>query len=206
MTHENTQNRQTSSDPVLDLTDQKALAATRLATAAWSQMKDSPYSNFSYGELPPRAKARVDRTVAVILRELADELLESLLSRVEPGMVVRPNVIPKLLRDWSAVIEKGEQATHAFGVRLPQVVDETDETGREEDDLIDAAHHHSPPAPIPTTDIATITPLSDGYLQVDHPTGHRYRLRLPAPDDIDLECQDTDNCQFEITAYHHHNL
>ena len=84
--------------------------ADRLRDAAWAEMKDSPYSNFSYGELPPKAKARVDRTVAAILRESADELFEELLSRVEPGMVVRPNVIPELLRSWAGVVEKGEQA------------------------------------------------------------------------------------------------
>lgn len=45
---------------------------------------------------------------AALLREVADELFESLLDRVEPGMVVRPNVIPELLRGWADSIEKGE--------------------------------------------------------------------------------------------------
>lgn len=82
--------------------------ANRLAVAAWSEMKDSPYSNFRYDELPAKAKARVDRTVAAVLRESAEELFESLLSRVEPGMVVRPNVVPELLRQWAKEVSDVE--------------------------------------------------------------------------------------------------
>lgn len=41
-----------------------------LLIAAWSEMKDPPYSNWSYGELPERAKHRVKRTVAAVLRQL----------------------------------------------------------------------------------------------------------------------------------------
>ncbi len=46
---------------------------------------------------------------AAILRELADDLFEELLNRVEPGMVVRPNVIPEVLRSWAAKIEEGSR-------------------------------------------------------------------------------------------------
>jgi hypothetical protein len=50
----------------------------------------------------------------------------------------------------------------------------------------------------------TITAPPGDYIQIDHHTGHRYRLRLPTPSEIDLACEGYDNCQFDITAYHRH--
>lgn len=44
----------------------------RLVEAAWSEMKGPPYTNWSYAELPTRAKARVDKTVVAMLRVLAE--------------------------------------------------------------------------------------------------------------------------------------
>lgn len=86
------------------------MRANRLTVAAWREMRDSPYMNWTYDRLPEEAKNRVNLTVAAVLREAAEELFEELLSRVEPGMVVRPNVIPELLRGWAESVERGEGA------------------------------------------------------------------------------------------------
>lgn len=56
----------------------------------------------------------------------------------------------------------------------------------------------------PTPDAPDITPLPEGWIEVTHPDGTRYRLRLPTPEQITAHCQDSDRCQFEITAYHQH--
>jgi hypothetical protein len=78
--------------------------ANRLAVAAWSEMKDSPYSNFSYDELPAKAKARVDRTVAAVLRELA-KAADSFNDDLRLHGHQRRD-----LEALAEVIEKGEQA------------------------------------------------------------------------------------------------
>jgi hypothetical protein len=74
--------------------------ANRLAVAAWEQMRDSPYTTWEYAELPSRAKAQVDRTVAAVLRELAQNgaLLE------EHG-----GDMPAACLALVEVIERGEQ-------------------------------------------------------------------------------------------------
>jgi hypothetical protein len=49
-----------------------------------------------------------EAVTAVLLREVAEELFEELLNRVGPGMVIRPNIIPELLRGWAESVERGE--------------------------------------------------------------------------------------------------
>jgi hypothetical protein len=60
-------------------------------------------------ETPEQVEDLIGKATAAVLRETADELFEALLSRVEPGMVVRPNVIPDLLRKWAVSVEEGER-------------------------------------------------------------------------------------------------
>lgn len=43
----------------------------KLREAAWDEMRDSPFTHWSYADLPSKAKGRVDRTVAAVLMELA---------------------------------------------------------------------------------------------------------------------------------------
>jgi hypothetical protein len=44
----------------------------------------------------------------------------------------------------------------------------------------------------------------DGWITVTDLSGDQYRLRLPTADDIAQHCEDSDRCQFDITAYHQH--
>lgn len=70
----------------------------RLVKAAWVGMKDSPYSNWSYSELPPAAKARVDETVIAMLLDLAEGLTKS----------GRPSITVAGLLELADSIERGE--------------------------------------------------------------------------------------------------
>lgn len=72
----------------------------RLVRVAAAAIHGSP----AYG---PASMRKGTAAASAILRELADGLFEELLNRVEPGMVVRPNVIPEVLRSWAAKIEEG---------------------------------------------------------------------------------------------------
>lgn len=61
--------------------------------------------------------------------------------------------------------------------------------------------HHTPTTAEHTARIAILT---DGWIEVNGPAGHRYRLRLPTTAEIDDQCQDSDQCQLDLTAYHQH--
>lgn len=90
--------------------------ANRLAVAAWSEMKDSPYSNWSYDQLRPQAKARADRTVAAVLRELAEAIADDhepgpfWVERTDDGALTAGLVRQvERIEHLAEVIEKGEQ-------------------------------------------------------------------------------------------------
>lgn len=64
----------------------------RLRDAAWDEMRDAPYSNWSYGDLPERERVKVDRTIAAVLTGLARsgqvawaESLKALADSIERG-------------------------------------------------------------------------------------------------------------------------
>lgn len=78
--------------------DSRSLA-DRLRDAVWAEMRDAPYSNWSYRELPTRAKARVDRTLAAVLRTLERYAIEE----------TDENSLHALdLDELAVVVEKGE--------------------------------------------------------------------------------------------------
>lgn len=93
--------------------DDLAQRLMRAAFDAAHEQRDRDWAPFKEGggsyDLQAFFESEHKAAVVAVLRELADGLFESLLSRVEPGMVVRPNVIPDLIRGWADSIEKGAE-------------------------------------------------------------------------------------------------
>lgn len=64
-------------------------------------MRDSPYTNWSYEQLPARAKGRVQRTVIAVLRTLERHVIEDM-----DGDLIHAFD----LDEWAGVVERGEDA------------------------------------------------------------------------------------------------